>query len=134
MLHFEDSAAEEAMAHVTSQMKGALSLTCAAVTSIASGIASRRYDQHAGWHIPACIGGASFLIQFLFIFLASKEEAELAEYKRVQSAQMESDKAKIENRRKIANAATERAVLEIESGNLDEAQRWSDFGGKHDGQ
>jgi hypothetical protein len=86
-----------------------------------------------GVYRPA-LGGASFIVQFLLIFLASKEEAELAEFKRVQSAQIESDKAKIENRRKIANAATERAVSEIESGNLDEAQRWSDFGRKHDGQ
>lgn len=123
------------MARISSQMKGFFSLTCAAVASVAFGFASRRYDQPTGkWGIPAFIGGAFFVGQAVLVFIGSKEEAELAEYKRLQFAQMERDASEIENSTKIANAAADRALLEIQSGNLGEAQRWSDFGRKHHGQ
>jgi hypothetical protein len=123
------------MARISNQMKGFFSLICAAFASVAFGFASRRFDQPAGkWGLPACIGAIFFIGQVILVFIGSKEEAELAEYKRIQSAQMESDATEIENRTKIANAATERALLEIQSGNLGGAQRWSDFGRKHHGQ
>lgn len=123
------------MARVTNQMKSGVSLICALIASIAFGVASRRFDQPAGrWIMPACFGCGAFFLQFFLIFLTSKEEAELSEYKRLQSARMVSDAARIENITKIANAATERAQSEIQSGNLEEAEKWSDFGRRHHGQ
>ena len=99
-------------------MKGALTLVCSVTVSVACGFASRRFDQPAGkWVVPACIGGVFFGIQLWLALLKSKEDVELAEFKRIQSAENEISATEIENRTRTANATTERILLAIKSGN-----------------
>jgi hypothetical protein len=64
---------------------------------------------------------------FCCSYLKSKEDAELSEFKRIQSAHNENSAIEIENRTKTANATTERILLAIQSGNVEEAERWTDF-------
>jgi hypothetical protein len=116
------------MARLASQLKGALALVCSVAISVACGFASRRFDQPAGkWFIPAGVGGVFFFIQLSLIFLKSKEDVELAEFKRIQSAENEHSATEIENRTKTASAITERMLLEIQSGKIEDAARWRDF-------
>jgi hypothetical protein len=116
------------MAHLASQIKGALTLVCSVAVSVACGFASRRFDQPAGkWIVPACVSGVFFGIQLWLVLLKSKEDVELAEFKRIQSAENEKSATEIENRTKTANAITERMLLEIQSGKIEDAARWRDF-------
>jgi hypothetical protein len=55
----------------------------------------------------------------------SKEELELSEFKRIQSAQNENSAVEIENRTKIAIAVTNRTLAIIDSGNIDDVERWN---------
>ena len=116
------------MARLASQMKAALTLVSSVAVSVACGFASRRFDQPAGkWIFPACVGGVFFAIQLLLLLSQSKEDAKLSEFKRIQSAHNENSAIEIENRTKTANATTERILLAIQSGNVEEAERWTDF-------
>ncbi len=104
-------------------------------TSVAFGFASRRFDQASGkWIASACIGVLFFLIQLGLVFVKSKEDMELAEFKRIQSAKNMNTATRIENRNKLANAAAERAMMEIDSGNLEQALKWSEFERSHHGE
>jgi hypothetical protein len=82
---------------------------------------------HPGLLCPAGVGGVFFCIQLSLIFLKSKEDVELAEFKRIQSAENEHSATEIENRTKTASAITERMLLEIQSGKIEDAARWRDF-------
>ena len=114
------------MARLANQMKGTLTLVCSVVLSVASGVATRRFDQPAGkWIVPACIGTICFVILFGLVFAKSKEDIELTEFKRIQSAQHESSAVEIENRTKTAIAITEQRVGAIRSGNIDDVERWT---------
>jgi hypothetical protein len=114
------------MARLANQMKGALTLVCSVVLSVASGVASRRFDQPEGkWIIPACIGAICFVTLFGLVFTNSKEDIELAQFKRIQSAQHESSAVEIEGRTKKAIAVTEQIVGAIRSGNIEVVERWS---------
>ncbi len=116
------------MARLTSQMKGAITLTCSTLMSIAVGFATRRFDQPSGkWMPSACVGALFFLCLLGLIFARSKEEIELSEFKRIQSAENERSATKIENETRTANATAERLLLAIQSGNLEEAERWKNF-------
>jgi hypothetical protein len=116
-------------------MKGALTLVGSVVTSIAFSVTSRRFDQPEGkWIFPACIGAVFFVLQFGLVMAKSKEDIELAEFKRIQSAENERDAVEIENGTRTANATTERILREIESGNLEDAERWTDFLKGHHGK
>jgi hypothetical protein len=77
--------------------------------------------------VPASVGGVFFVVQLCLALLKSKEDVELAEFKRIQSAENENSATEIENRTRTANATTERIVLAIQSGNVEEAERWTDF-------
>jgi hypothetical protein len=113
---------------LTSQTKGVLTLFCSVALSVASSVATRRFDQLAGqWIVPACSGGVFFILLFVLALTKSREEVELAEFKRIQSAENEREAVKIENETRTANATAERILFEINSGNFEEAERWSNF-------
>jgi hypothetical protein len=116
------------MARLASQMKSTLTLVCSVAVSVACGFASRRFDQPTGkWVLPACVGAVFFAIQLSLALLKSKEDVELSEFKRIQSAQNQNNATEIENRTRTADAITERMLLEIKSGKFEEAARWRDF-------
>jgi hypothetical protein len=113
---------------LTTQTKSVLTLFCSVLLSIASSVATRRFDQPAGrWIVPACFGAVLFTLLFVLALTKSKEEVKLAEFERIQSAENERDALKIENETRTANAIAERIQLAIESDNLEEAERWKNF-------
>ncbi len=113
---------------LTSQTKGLLTLFCSAGLGVASSLATSRFDQPTdSWKAPAFVGGVCFILLFVLALTKSREEVELAEFKRIQSDENERDAAKIEIETRTANATAERILNAIESGNFEEAERWKNF-------
>ena len=111
------------MARLSLQVRNIASLFLALGTSVASGVAAKRFFDapRRPWGWLAVGAALFFLCQIgLLLFVESKEEEELSLFRTERLDQM---RHTIEEREKI----TQRIQREIESGDVESAAKWHKF-------